>query len=121
MIKGIQVVGILVSVYLVLDVYKNYRQGNYGLRKTLFLILLWSGVGILFINTSLMNLVLPILMTENIIFTVLVMGELVIFLFISNLNQQISRVEKKMEIMVQNIAVDDFISNYDLKMRKDDE
>ena len=123
MIKGIQILGMLVGLYLVAQTLLNFRRGNYGVRRTVFLMVLWSVMVVLFFNPSLAGLALPILTTQDVIMSVLVMGVLVAFVLITQLYQQMARVERRLTELVQNLAIHDYIKEAGAKIvrKQDDE
>jgi hypothetical protein len=120
LLKGIQIIGVLVGLYLVLTTLLNYKRKNYGIRQTVFFLIIWSGLTILFLNTSIMTLLLPLLSTQDMIMSVLVLGELILFLFLANQNQQISKLEKKITLLVQNGALNNYYSKKGEFSRKTD-
>lgn len=109
MIKGIQVVGVLVGLYLIVQTVLYYRRGNYGVRRAGFLLVLWSLVSVLFVYPPLASLVLPILATQDMVVSVLVVGLVVAFVLISQVYQQAARIERKLTELVQNIAIHDYV------------
>ena len=100
----------LIGVYLLAQTYVNYRRSNYGIRRTLFFIFIWSIMIVLFLNPSLSLMMLPVLTTQDAIMSVLILSILTLFLMFTYLNQQISSINKKMTEIVQNIAIEDYIS-----------
>jgi hypothetical protein len=69
---------------------------------------MWAIMGILFFNTSLVDLILPILSTEDIIITVLVMGVLVLFILFDYTFQQVSSLENRLNILMQNMDIENY-------------
>ena len=110
MIKGIQVVGILVSLFLLAQAVLNYRRGNYSWRRAVFFSGLWVLVAFLFVYPGSVQFVMPILTTQDMIASVLVVGMIVVFALISELYQQVGRVERKLAELVQNLAIRDYLS-----------
>ena len=121
MIKGIQIIGILVGLYLIAQTLINYKQGNYGPRKTIFWIALWSTMAALFLKTDIMRFLLPILTTEDAIMSVLVMGVLTSLILISQQYQQAARIERRLTELIQNLAIRDYIEETSHALRKEDE
>jgi hypothetical protein len=111
MIKGIQILGMLVGFYLAAQSILNYRLGNYGSKRTLFLVGVWSVMIVLFFNPSLSLMILPILTTKDMIMTVLVLGILFSFILITQLYQQISIINKKLTQLAQSYAINEYIEN----------
>lgn len=116
MIKGIQILGMLVGLYLVAQTLLNFRRGNYGVRRTVFWVVLWSVMVALFFNPSLAGLALPLLTTQDVIMSVLVMSVLAAFVFITHLYQQMARVERAMTELVQNLAIHDYMKEAGAKI-----
>ena len=110
MIKGIQIIGIIVGLYLVFQTLSNYKRGNYGMRRTTIQVFIWSSMIILFLNPSLALLILPILTTQDMIMSVTIIGLLLSFLLITYLSQQISELNRKITDLVQNLALNDYIN-----------
>jgi len=104
MIKGIQILGLLVGLYLVAQTLLNFRRGNYGIRRTVFWVVLWSVMMGLFFNPSLAGLALPILTTQDVIISVLVTAVLMAFVLITQLYQEMADVERRLTELVQNLA-----------------
>ena len=109
MIKGIQVVGFCVGIYLIIQTIFNYKRGNYNPIKTSVLILLWTGMSLSFFDPSFARLFLPILTTQDVIMSVLVLGILTSFVLIMNLNQQLIQIEKRLTELVQNLSINNYI------------
>jgi len=118
--KGIQLVGIIVALYLLVQIYINYRRKNYSFRRALFFSLLWIVVLLLFAYPPLAELALPFLSTKDVIMSVLVIGIIILFLLISEIYQQIGKIEKRVEILVQNLAIEDYLKGV-ISENKDDE
>jgi len=121
MIKGIQVIGMLVGFFLVLQALISYRRGNFGIRRTLVLVFLWSVMIVLFLNPSFAIYALPILTTQDVIMSVTVMGLLFSFIFITHLFQQLSNLDRKFTELVQNLALTDYIKKIVKDNVNDDE
>ena len=109
MMKGIQILGILVGLYLLGQTVLNYRKGNYGLRRALAFSTLWIIVTFLFAHTHIALLALPILTTQDMVMSVLVVGIMVVFVLISNLYQQVGKIERRLTELVQNLAIHDYL------------
>lgn len=109
MIKGIQIVGILVGLYLLLSTLNNYRKGESNIERTAFWGLVWSVMTIFFANTQIVTIIMPILSTEDAIMTVMVLGILVSFLFINQVYMRVIDLDKKITTLSQNIAINDFV------------
>lgn len=129
MIKGIQIIGLLVGLYLLARTLVDYRRGNYGVKKTVFWLALWASITVLFVHPSLAQLALPVLKTEDVIMSVLVLGLVTAFVIIFEVHRQVAKISAKFTKLVQNIAVHDYInevneravnSHRDEKSEKDD-
>jgi hypothetical protein len=120
--KGIQVIGILVAMYLILQTLIQYKKGNYGLKRTCFWLALWGLIGSLFAFPSLVGLTLPFFAMQDMVLTTLVVGVIVVFVLVYHTYQQVTRVERKLTELVQNIAIQDYIKNATADPKgKDDE
>ena len=109
MVKGIQIIGMVVGLYLIAQTYRNYRNGSNNIRRTIFWLILWSVMTLLFSNPSLSALTLPILSTQDALISVIVLGILVSFILITQMWQHINHIEKQLVELAQNIAVADYI------------
>ena len=109
MIKGIQILGILVGLYLLASTIYAYRRGESGLRKTMFWSLVWASMTSLFYNTNLVSIIMPILTTQDAIMTVLVIGILTSFLYINQVNRQIAHLNRKFAELAQNLALENYM------------
>jgi len=109
MIRGIQVLGVLVSAYLIFQTLMQWKKGNYGAKKTALWLSLWAVVAILFAFPSLTTLALPILRMENTVLMVLVVGLIVAYALVYETYQQASRTERKLTELTQNIAIQDYV------------
>lgn len=118
MIKGIQFLGIIVGLYLLLKTVSSFRKGYISTSKTLILVSLWIGMILLFYETTLMRYILPVLATEDAVLSVLVLGVLVNFILFIQLLQESNKLEHKFTRLVQNIAINEYVQ--DMK-HKDDE
>ena len=110
MIKGIQILGMLVGFYLILQTLLNFYYKRYRLARTLVMTVVWSVMVVLFFNPSLAELVLPILTTQDVIMSVLVIGILGSLILIANVWQNVAKMEQKFTELVQNLALNDYIN-----------
>jgi hypothetical protein len=110
-VKGIQIIGVSVGIYLILQVYINYKKNNYSTRRTVFMLSIWGILIVLFLNPSIMIYALPILSTEDFIMSVLVLSFLFIFLMLNDINNRIMENEKKVTELVQKLAIEDYFKN----------
>ena len=106
--KGIQIVGVSVGIYLILQVYINYRKNNYSTKRTLLMSFTWGVLIVLFLNPSIMIYALPLLSTEDFIMSVLVLSFLFIFIMFNDINNRIIENEKKVTELVQKLAIEDY-------------
>lgn len=109
MIKGIQVLGLLVSVYLIIQTVLHYKRGNNGIKRTALWLNLWALMAILFAFPSLTILALPILTMQDAMLAVLVVGLIVAYVLVYQMYQQTERTEKKLTELTQNIAIHDYV------------
>lgn len=109
MIKGIQVLGILVSAYLIAQTIMQYRKGNNGVKRTVFWLSLWSMMAILFAFPSLTILALPLLAMKDAMLSVVVVGLTVAYVLVYQMYQQTVRTERRLTALAQNIAIHDYI------------
>ena len=109
-VKGLQIIGMIVGIYHVAQTIYNYRSGNYNLWKSIFFLLFWSGITTLFLKPSLAGLVQPILTTSDVINSVLVVGLLVSFSILMNLYQQLANLDRKFTNLVQNLSINEYIT-----------
>jgi len=121
MIKGIQVIGILVGLYLIGQTILNFRRGNYDARRAGFWLVLWTVMVVLFFNPSLMALALPILTTRDTIMSVLVIGLTGAFVLIAQIYQKMTGLEIKLTRLVQNLAIHDYLKDVSSVGKKEDE
>lgn len=120
--KGIQVIGILVTVYLIFQSLRQYKKGNYGLKRTSFWLALWVLIGGLFAFPPLVELALPIFAMQDMMLTTLVVGLIVVFVLVYHAYQQVARIERKMTELAQNLAIHDYVNDaVDDPDEKDDE
>ena len=109
MVKGIQIVGMVVGLYLIVQTYRNYRKGLNSIRRTIFWLILWSIMTLLFSNPSLSEFALPILSTQDALVSVIVLGMLLIFVLITHIWQHINKIEQQFVELTQNLAINDYI------------
>jgi len=119
--KGIQILGILISVYLMIQTLIQYRKKSYSLRKTISWIILWTLMGIIFTYPSLVGLVLPIFTMQDAMLATTVMGLIVVYVLVYHTYQQTTEIEKKLTELVQNIAITDYIKEVGNDPGKKDE
>jgi hypothetical protein len=120
MIKGIQIVGIVVGLYLIAQTYRNYKNGSNNGKRAILWLLLWSAMIILFSNPSLMEFALPILTTRDTIMSILVLGILLSFVLIVQLWQYTYRIEKRIITLTQNLAITDYVNQLGQKEKTAD-
>jgi hypothetical protein len=108
MIKGIQVLGLLVSAYLIIHTILQGRRGQ-GFKKTGLWLGLWVSVGILFAFPSLTTLALPVLAMENTVLMVVVVGLVIAYALAYESYQQATRTERKLTELVQNIGLRNYM------------
>jgi len=109
MIRGIQVLGVLVIAYLMFQTLLQWRRGNYGVRKTVLWLSLWIVVTILFAFPSVTLLALPILTMQDAMLTVVVMGLIIAYVLVYETYQQATRAERKLAELAQNIAIHNYL------------
>lgn len=120
--KGIQVIGILVILYLIVQTLSQYKKGNYGLKRTCFWLALWVLIVVLFAFPPLVELALPIFAMQDMVLTTLVVGLIAVFVLVYHAYQQVARVERKLTELVQNLAIRDYVKEVvDDPDEKDDE
>ena len=120
MLKGIQVVGIIVGLYLLLNTLLENRRGFISTKKAVILGSAWAVMTLFFYNTRLVEFILPILSTEDAVITVLVLGILSSFILNIHTFKQVNRLEYKITRLVQNLAVTDYIEEIKNSSEKDD-
>ena len=108
MIRGIQVLGVLVSAYLIIHTLIQWKRGQ-GFRKTGLWLGLWVSVGILFAFPSLTTLALPVLAMENTALMVVVVGLIIAYALAYESYQQATRTERKLTELVQNIGLRNYL------------
>ena len=111
MIKGIQVFGLLVSVYLIAQTLVQYKRGNNRTRRTAFWLSLWTLMAILFAFPSLTMLALPVLTMQDAMLTVLVIGLVMAYVLVYQTYQQATKIERKLTELAQNIAIRDYVKD----------
>ena len=121
MIRGIQVIGILVGLYLIAQTILNFRRGNYDARRAAFWLILWTLMVALFFNPSLMALAMPILTTRDTIMSLLVMGLTGTFVLIAQIYQKMAGLDRKLTRLVQNLAIHDYLKDVASRGKKEDE
>lgn len=109
MIKGIQILGILVSVYLILQTVLEYKKGNHGARRTIIWMGLWILIATLFAFPSLTLLALPILTMQDAMLSTVVIGLVIAYILMFQTYQHLSETERKLTKLVQNIAIHDYL------------
>ena len=109
MIRGIQVLGMLVSAYLIIQTVIQYRRGNYTIKKTALWLSLWTTVAILFAVPSTSTFALSILSMENTVLAVLVVGLVVAYAIVYETYQQATRTERKLTELAQNLAIHNYL------------
>ena len=119
-LKGIQVVGIIVGLYLLVSTILEHRRGFMSTKKAVILSAAWTVMTLLFYNTRLVEFLLPILSTEDAVITVLVLGLLSSFVLNIHTFKQVNRMEYKLTRLVQNLAVNDYIEQARNSSEKDE-
>lgn len=107
--KGIQMLGILVSVYLFAQTLMQYKRGNYSARRTIFWLSLWMLISVLFAFPSLTILILPILTTQDAMMTTWVIGLVIGYVLIYQTYQRVIVAERKLTELVQSIAIHNYL------------
>jgi hypothetical protein len=111
----------LVGVFLILQALLNFRRERNGIIRTAFWVVLWSVIIVLFFNPSLALLTLPILTTQDMVMSVLVIGLLVAFLLISQIYQQSTGIERKLTELIQNLAINNYIKEIENRVKESNE
>ena len=109
MLKGIQIFGILIGLFLLFNVILKYKDGKYSLKRTVFIGSLWVIVTILFYEPSIVSIVLPILSTKNAMESVLTISILVIFILYSQLYNEVNRLNSNMTKLVQELSINAYL------------
>ena len=108
--KGIQIIGIIVGIYLVVRTYLSYRNGSNSIKRTLLWMALWFIMIIVFIDPSLSELALPVLSTQDAMISAMILAILTIFVLIVHIWQHISKIERMIVDLTQNIAITDYMN-----------
>lgn len=108
MIKGIQIIGILVGSYLIGQTILNFKRGNLNVNRAIFWLFLWSSMIVLFFNPSTMRLAMPILSTQDMIMSVLVLSLTGVFFLIAQLYQKMINFERRFTKLVQGLAIHEY-------------
>lgn len=111
MIKGIQVLGIAIGLYLVVTTLLEYRNGRATVKRTIVFTGLWSMMILLFINTRLVYIFMPLLSTESNVLTALVVGVLILFVLYLDIYKQLSSIEKNINLLIQDLALKKYQEN----------
>lgn len=109
MIRGIQVLGMLVSVYLMVQTVFQYKRGNYGVKRAALWSSMWALMALFFAFPSLTILALPVLAMEDAMLTVLVVGLLVSYVLVYQTYQQATKTERKLTELAQNVAIHNYV------------
>lgn len=109
MIKGIQIFGIVVGLFLLLKTYINYKEGYYNVIKTATWSTLSLTMIIFFYDTSYASYLLPIFTTQDAILTVIVSGILILFILINNLQNKILKIDRNLTELIQKISIDNYM------------
>ena len=110
MIKGIQVLGILFCLYLLLQTYIRNKKGLVGIKSLLFWASMWLIILVLFLYPSLTLLIAPVLNSADAMLMVLVIGSMTLFTIIFHQSMKISQLEEKITKIAQNISLRNYFA-----------
>jgi len=114
MVKGIQVLGIIVGIYLFFQTIMYLKRRPYSIKRIIPYIMLWISLIIIFINPSLAEITYPILMTQDKMTTAYVISTLLIFIMYSELWYKIMKIEKKTNDLIQFMSIHNYFNSDDL-------
>ena len=120
MLKGIQIVGLVVGLYLVFTTFRAYQLRRMKTPQAFIYMIIWSIMIVLFLDTGLVGLALPILDMQEAMLAVTVIGVLTSFILVAQLFQQISQVDRKLTELVQNLAIKDYVKENHAGKANDD-
>jgi len=110
MIKGIQVLGIIFCIYLLIQTYIRNKKGLVGIKSLVFWASMWLIILILFLSPSLTLLIAPILNTADAMLMVLVIGSMTLFTIIFHQSMKITQLEQKLTKIAQNISLTNYFT-----------
>ena len=105
MIRGIQIFGLLISIFLIIKTFHSYYRRDYAFRDLILWTTVWTGVGIVFIYPDVIGVFLIYLTLEQRLLAGLVLGLTFIYLLMFRLYQMHVNLERKVTELVQEIAV----------------
>jgi hypothetical protein len=109
MLKGIQILGILIGFYLISRTILNYYRKIYDFKRVVFWLFLWVVMIGLFYEPSFMLAVTPYLTTMDAIMSITVISIIFLFVLIANIYQKMIFLEKKFTFFVQNVAIKNYL------------
>lgn len=107
--KGIQILGIIISAYLIIQTLIQYKRKSYSLKKMISWIILWVLIGTLFTYPPLVELVLPIFAMKDAMLATMVVGLIVAYFLVYHTYQQVTKIEMKLTELVQNVAIHNYL------------
>lgn len=107
--KGIQILGIIISAYLIIQTLIQYKRKSYSLKKMISWIILWVLIGTLFTYPPLVELVLPIFAMKDAMLATMVVGLIVAYFLVYHTYQQVTKIEMKFTELVQNVAIHNYL------------
>jgi len=110
MLKGIQIVGIFVSSILILISIYQVKKGS--LSKTAFgiWVIFWGSISGIFFYPSFMVVIADMLNATDVMQTGIVISLMVLFLMIYYLYWKISKLDTKLSLIIQNMAIHDYMT-----------
>jgi hypothetical protein len=107
MIKGLQIIGMLVGALLLSYTLYNYYKNKYSFKRTFFFSTFLIVMLVLFFNPSLLTIILPYLSTESYVISIIVISIIFIYVSLFYIYNQMQKIEKSISIIVQNMALRD--------------
>jgi len=111
MIKGIQLLGIIICLYLIYQTYYRSKKGALGNRSLIFWTALWVSILFLFFFPSLTLFLAPILNASDSMQMVQVIGIMILYILIFHLTLQMASLEEKLTKLTQNMSIRDYLSD----------
>ena len=103
----------LVGTYLIVQTLLNYYYRRYRIPRTVFMIIVWGAMVVLFYNPSWAALALPLLSTQDVIMSVLVIGILGSLIMVAYVMQNVAKLEKQFTELVENLSIKDYVNEVD--------
>jgi len=109
----LQIIGSLISIFLISRAVIDYRKNRIGKNGFLLWVLIWSLALVAFLVPSSTKSIFQSLTTGNTLIVALILANVFLFILAYSLFQQLSSLNTRFKLFIQKLAIDENLDKKD--------